>query len=170
MNPRIFVLSGPPGAGKSTIGKFLAEKIENSAIVSTDSLRHLIMNGKAEKGDPDWTRQLNLGAKNACLLANNFLENGFNVFLDDVICIEERMKIYTDNLVNPVFIMLLPSRETTTKRDLKRGEWAMKERAVYLHDKTCEFLNKEKRFVVLDSSNQTADETTEEIIRRFLNP
>ena len=167
-NPKIFVISGPPGSGKTTIGKLLAERIKNSAIVSTDTIRYLIKNGKADRGNEDWQKQLNLGAKGACLLANNFLENGFNVFLDDVVCIEERMNIYSENLIEPVFITLLPSREVVAKRDLERGEeLAMNERAMYLYDKIVDFLGVEKRFVVFDTTNETPEESVEKIIEMF---
>lgn len=164
--PQIFVLSGPPGAGKSTVGKLLAQGIKNSAVVSTDSLRHMILNGKAGIKDPNWMNQLKLGAKNASILANSFLANGFNVFLDDVICDEVIFEIYSNSLINPVFIALLPSKDVLTKRDSERGEeFALKERAIYLHGMVSEFIKNKNDFIVIDSSNQTAEETADEIIQ-----
>ncbi len=166
--PKIFVISGPPGSGKSTIGKILAEKVTNSAIVSTDTIRYLIKNGKADRGDPDWERQLNLGAETASLLANSFLKNGFNVFLDDVVCDNTRINIYSKNLIDPIFITLLPSKEVVARRDLERGKhWAMKERAMYLYDKIVDFLKKEKRFIVFDTTKENAEESAENIIKKF---
>jgi adenylate kinase family enzyme len=168
--PKIIILTGPPGAGKTTIGKILAEKVKNSAVVSTDTLRYFLKNGKADKGDKDWERQLSLGAENACILAKNFFKNGFNVFLDDVICDKERMKIYHKKLgkLKPAYVLLLPSKEITAKRDLERGEWAMKERAMHLHDRFSEFIKKEKRFFIIDSSKHTAEDTAEEILKHLI--
>jgi hypothetical protein len=44
---------------------------------------------------------------------------------------------------------------------------SFKERAIYLYDKIVEFLKEERRFLVIDSTNQTAEETAEEIIEKF---
>lgn len=158
----IIILTGPPGAGKSTINEILASKIPNSAIVSSDSLRDFIKNGHANRNDEDWQRQLYLGADNAILLAKNFYKNGFNVFIDDVL-IEEKFYQYFDSLkdCNLKIFLLLPNKEVVAKRDLERGEWAMKERAMYLYDKFEQFLIKEKRFIVIDSSTQTPKETAQ---------
>lgn len=164
MKPKIIILTGPSGAGKSTIGKILANKIKNSAIVSTDELRHFVKKGYIAPWEKRGESQLNLGAENACLLAKNFQKNGFNVFLDDVVCVEERMKIYEKHLKNPIFILLLPSKDIIKKRDLERGEWAMKEKALRHHDLFSDFIKKEKRFIIINSSKQTAEETADKII------
>jgi len=169
MKNQIVILTGPPGAGKSTVGEILAKKIKNSAIVSSDSLRDLIKNGRARIGDSEWKRQLSLGARNACLIAKSFYEEGFNVFLDDVVCTNDRFDFYLKNLgdCNLKIFLLLPDKETVAKRDLERGEEAMKERAIYLHDKFSEFIKMEKRFIVIDSSKLTAGETADKIMARM---
>jgi adenylate kinase family enzyme len=158
----ITIVTGPPGAGKSTINEILASKIPNSAIVSSDSLRDFIKNGHANSNDSDWQRQLYLGADNAILLAKNFYKNGFNVFIDDVL-IEEKFYQYFDSLkdCNLKIFLLWPNKEVVAKRDLERGKWALKERAMYLYDKFEQFLIKEKRFFIIDSSTHTPEETAQ---------
>ncbi len=165
--PKIIILTGPPGAGKSTIGRLLAKKIKNSAVVSSDDLRALVKNGKAEIGDKKFGEQLILGAENACLLAKNFYKGGFNVFLDDVL-LEDKINVYFNSLkgYNLKIFLLMPNKQVLSKRDLERGKWAMKERAVRLHDKFTEFIKTEKRFIILDTSNHTPNQTAEEIIKK----
>lgn len=169
MKPKIVILTGPAGAGKSTVGKILANKLENSVVVSTDELRHFVKRGYVVPWQKEGRFQLNLGAENACLLAKNFYKNGFNVFLDDVICLEERMNIYKKLLKKekPIFIVLLPAKDVLSKRDLERGEWAMKEKALRHHDLFSEFIKKEKKLIVIDSSQQTPEETTNIIMEKL---
>jgi len=177
MKNQIIILTGPPGAGKTTIGKALANSINKSVIVSTDTLRYFVKKGKAGIGDRDWEKQLSLGAKNACLLAKSFYREGFNVFLDDVICNKRRLDIYLKNLKGCKFkiILLLPKKDILIKRDLSRGKWAMKERAARLHDRFIKFLKTKsiktnsvnKHLLILDNSGETAKKTAEAIRKMF---
>jgi len=155
------ILTGPPGAGKSTINGILSKKVPNSAIVSSDALRSFVKNGYAKRGDTDWEAQLSLGVKNSILLAKSFYKNGFNVFMDDILCNREKFDEYHNSLkdCNLKIILLLPNKEVVAKRDLERGEWAMKERAMYLYGKFEEFLKEEDKFFIIDSSNQSPEET-----------
>ena len=69
--------------------------------------------------------------------------------------------------LKPLFFLLLPSKEVTAKRDLERGEWAMKERAMQLHNRFSEFIKIEKRFIVIDSSNHKPEETVNAILKHL---
>jgi guanylate kinase len=164
--PQVIILTGPPGAGKSTISSILAKRIKNSAAVSSDDLRGLVKNGKAEVEDKQFAEQLLLGAKNAVSLAQNFHKNGFNVFLDDIL-LSDKFDIYYEGLkeCNLKIFLLMPSKEVVAKRDLERGSWAMKERATRLHDRFTEFIEKNKKFIILDNSHHNPEETAEEIIK-----
>lgn len=167
--PNIVILTGPPGAGKSTINEILASKVPNSAIVSCDTLRHMIKNGYADRKSSEWQTQLSLGLKNTVLLSKSFYNNGFNVFLDDIICSKDEVDDYFNALkgYNLKIFVLLPNKEVVAKRDLERGEFAMKERALELHKKFEEFSKTEKRVITIDSSNQTPEETTKTVMKEL---
>jgi len=83
----ICLITGPAGAGKSSVTKALAKKFTRSAVINVDQIRGMIVGGykKPWPYDDEAELQLSLSAKNACEIANNFLEKGFKVFIDDLV-------------------------------------------------------------------------------------
>jgi broad-specificity NMP kinase len=157
----IIVISGTPGAGKSTVSKALAEKFKKSAYISVDEIRHMIIGGNVAPWDDTNGEQYKLIEKNFLDLANNFLNEGFVVIIDDVIG-DEQVKRYKEQFDEVYGFLLLPSKETLKKRDLLRDpEYQMAERIDVLYP---EFANVEHDVLkVIDSTDQTEEETVEEI-------
>lgn len=163
----VCIITGPCGGGKSTIAKALANEIKNSAYIDVDSLREMIKNGYAS---PIYyvgksKKQVDLGTKNAVSLAINFLQEGFNVFIDDVLERKEQSVSYEEAFKNyrlTVFI-LLPNKKVLKKRDSEREkENVMGERALELHN-ILKQRAKEEKWHVLDTSNHTIKQTKSEI-------
>lgn len=171
MRPQIVILTGPPGAGKSTINKILAKKFEKSAIISSDEIRDMIKNGRENPGSgKEWKKQINLSKKMTIHLIKNFYKSGFTILSDEIISNKKIFKEFYSSLKNfkPKFFLLLPSKEVVAKRDLERGENALKERTMYLYDKFLKISKKEKKFIVIDSSNQTPGETANKILEKLI--
>ena len=120
----ILILTGPPAAGKSTIGSLLAKKINHCAVIDVDLLRAMV----AHPHIPPWRgdegmAQLRLGAANACILAQNFNRALFHVVILDVLT-DETARIYRHQLeqLDHRIVRLLPTLETALQRNQARGQ------------------------------------------------
>jgi thymidylate kinase len=170
--PIICLITGPAGAGKTSVSKALSKKLERSVVINVDELRHMIIGGyiKPWPWNEEVKVQTSLGVKNACMLANNFFESGFNVIIDDVIG-KTFFKLYSEFLSNkPVKIfLLLPTLEALLKRFDQRGvDEELRKRTPELHEK---FTKRKDEFnwQVIDSSNQTLEETANQIFNELVN-
>ncbi len=84
---KVFIITGPPASGKSSVSQRLAEMSKNGAVINVDEIRHMIKGGYSAPWNNNRTaeKQKELAIRNACSLANNFIENGIDVFIDDVV-------------------------------------------------------------------------------------
>ena len=85
----IFVVSGMPGSGKSTLSRKLAEHFDRAAHIESDCLQGFIVSG-AEFGTPqglndEAKRQIDLRLHQATILAQSFTQAGFTAIIDDVV-------------------------------------------------------------------------------------
>lgn len=120
----ILIITGPPAAGKTTIGNMLSAMVPNCALIDADALRAMVRDPHI----PPWqggagNQQLLLGVKNACTLAREFHAQHLNVIILDVLTNESR-EIYANTLsdLDLNFVLLMPSLETCLKRNKLRGQ------------------------------------------------
>ena len=82
------IITGMPGAGKTTITSQLARQVPRTAQVSGDSVNAMIGSGYVwfmGKPTEEALRQDELCNRNMCCLANNFIDFGFTVLMDTVL-------------------------------------------------------------------------------------
>jgi predicted kinase len=82
------IVSGMPGAGKSTVSGLAASLMPRAAQVKGDDVNLMIRSGAVWfMGEPrdEALRQYELCRRNMCALANNFVDFGFTVFMDTVV-------------------------------------------------------------------------------------
>jgi len=167
----ICLITGPAGSGKSSTSKALAEKFERSAVIEVDMLRGMIRGGYVRPWpyNKEVELQLSLSVKNACDMANNFLEKGFNVFIDDVVgrkLLEQYSNFFKDK--NFKAFLLMPSLEALLKRFDDRGDnKELRERTMELHKRFSDKKD-ELNWQIINSSNQTLEETVNEIYKAIL--
>lgn len=166
----ICLITGPAGSGKSSTSKALAEKFERSAVIEVDIIREMIKGGRVRPWpyNEEVELQASLIAKNACDMATNFLEKGFNVFIDGVVgrkMLEQYSSFFKDK--NFKAFLLLPSIDSLLKRFDDRGvNEELRKRTVDLHKQFSEKKD-ELNCQIINSSDQTLEETVEEIFKQI---
>ncbi len=166
----ICLITGPAGSGKSSASKALAKKFDRSVVIEVDQLRAMVVGGNVRPWpyNKEVDLQLSLSAKNACDMATNFMEKGFNVFIDDVVG-RKLLEQYSNFFEGKNFqtFLLMPSVESLLNRFDGRGNDAdLRERTIEMHKRFSEKKDT-LNWQVIDSSAQALEETVEEIYKKI---
>ncbi len=163
----IILLTGPPGAGKSTIAEALSQTFSLSAHVPVDFLRKMIKAGYASphRWNEEVEKQYRLARKNAALTAKNIALEGFTVIIDDIVR-QKWVEEWKDDLegFSLHLVLLLPSLEVAKQRNCTREVWTVEEEVIIsLHELLAAENTKEHGWLVIDNSLLTIQETVEAI-------
>lgn len=138
MSQQIIIVSGPPGAGKTSVAEALCERFDRMLHIEVDTLRHMVKAGYRHPwaGDAQAEEQLVLGARNAAAIARESTAARYAVVIDDVVTAAMAVH-YIEALRGidaPVhFVTLLPRLDVTLARDAARRA-TLPDRVRVLHE------------------------------------
>lgn len=174
----VFLISGIPGAGKSTVSRLLAARFDRGVHLDADVLRGMIVSGNAWASreppgnpledpalGPEAERQLRLRARSASLLADAYFEAGFTVVLDEIAIGPRLQDFISDIRSRPLLLVnLAPRLAVVQTRDAGRPGKNVFAVWSYLDGVMRETMHDIGLW--LDTSELTPEQTVDEILRR----
>ena len=136
---QVLILTGPPGAGKTSVALALAERFDRMVNVPVDDLRHWVRAGYRYPwaGDSQAEEQRRMAADAAVAVTRNAVAYRYSVIVDDII-IATDAEAYRAGLASldaeVQFVTLLPSLAQSLRRDASRGVASIPDRVRALHE------------------------------------
>lgn len=171
----VFLITGTPGVGKSSVAGALMRRFPFGFYVPVDDLREWVVSGIAHP-TPVWTeetgRQFGIARRAVVELARIYADEGFAVAVDDVLLPGEGEEVYERELAGYVVhkVFLWADLEVTLGRNRDRTNkyfdtLGLEDLIRRLHEWMDPAGYAEARWVVVDSTQLGAEETVDEILR-----
>ena len=158
----VYIISGSPGVGKSTVSQQLASSFEKAIHTNCDGIYNMVKGGyKAPWNDPDKTLH-NAMCDAAASIVDIYSQIGFSCVVDYVFFVEELLnlipKIKTKNQFSVIYLM--PSLEVNIQRDKNFGrDYVMGRERIEIYHKDFLQLTKKVKSFTIDNTNLSVDET-----------
>lgn len=169
---KLWLITGTPGAGKTSIARELAFRLESSVHIEIDTLRWMVCAGFVSPRTqlPQAREQFALARHTASYMALEYLPH-FDVILDDVVP-EDEIGDFGDVLTNTNLhkVLLYPSLEETLRRNLRRTNKGIDPRVLEpaitrLHPQLGQKNTPEAGWFRIDTTNLSVSATVDALLK-----
>jgi len=167
----IYLITGAPASGKSTVSRALAARFPRSIAICVDDLRSMVVGGVVHPG-PEWPRelveQLQLARRSVTEMAQRYQRAGFAVVIDDFWDPHSRMSEYRElfDAAEMWRVVLYPQQQKAHAQNLLRtGPGGFQEyldggiREVYADLNRTAGELAQSGWILLDTTDDTAEDT-----------
>ena len=175
MKRPIFIFSGAPGSGKSTVAKALLQRYSFGYHIPVDVIREWVVSGRSDpigSWTPETDRQFRMARETAAHTAKQYAAAGFAVAIDDVIFPNQVAAHYDDVLAAfEVFkVLLRPDVAVALARNANREHTdfdtaVLDEIIEPIYEAFDTEAMLDEGWFVINSSHLSVAETVEEILR-----
>lgn len=162
----ILLLTGPPASGKNTIAELVAKRLDRCAAIDVDQLRDMIVQPNNSTWESrEQALQEQLAVANACCITRNFIEEGFDVVISDLVT-EYSLQTYRTSLSQTSIktIVLLPTEDEIMGRLLSRPDYLSRGEVISQYDQQSRFADYDDK---LDNTKMQPDEVVDWLLERW---
>ncbi len=162
---KTYIITGPPGSGKSTISSYLAAQFELGIHIHCDDIYNMVKGGYLYPWDDKDNFLMGTMLESASEIQKVYSSKGFNCVIDYVLHLEQLKSLIANINSNVSLTILLPDDETNAERDASREFTIGKERVSFYNNYFKKMSSSISSFVI-DNSNLKVEELGQMILSR----